>query len=58
MAPTRHVVFVIVGNAARPDALNTANLALAKCVIFAIPEALEAGQIVREEGISPRSGSI
>jgi CPA2 family monovalent cation:H+ antiporter-2 len=39
---------VIAGNAVRPDVLTAANLAGAKCVIIAIPEAFEAGQIVQQ----------
>ncbi len=38
----------IAGNAARPDVLTTANLAQARCVFVAIPDAFEAGQVVRE----------
>ena len=39
---------VIGGNAARPEVLKAANLTRAKCVIVAIPEAFEAGQIVQQ----------
>jgi monovalent cation:H+ antiporter-2, CPA2 family len=39
---------VIARNAARPDVLNAANLAGAKYVMIAIPEAFEAGQIVQQ----------
>jgi CPA2 family monovalent cation:H+ antiporter-2 len=39
---------VIAGNAARPDVLRAANPALAKCVIVAIPDAFEAGQVVQQ----------
>jgi CPA2 family monovalent cation:H+ antiporter-2 len=38
----------IAGNAVRPDVLKAANLGGAKCVIIAIPEAFEAGQIVQQ----------
>jgi monovalent cation:H+ antiporter-2, CPA2 family len=38
----------IAGNAARPDVLAGANLARAKYVIVAIPEAFEAGQVVQQ----------
>jgi CPA2 family monovalent cation:H+ antiporter-2 len=39
---------VIAGNAARPDVLRAANPALAKCVIVAIPDAFEGGQVVQQ----------
>ena len=38
----------IVGNAARSDALKAANLAGARYLLVAIPEAFEAGQIVQQ----------
>jgi CPA2 family monovalent cation:H+ antiporter-2 len=38
----------IAGNAARPDVLARANLARAKYIIIAIPEAFEAGQVVQQ----------
>ena len=38
----------IAGNAARPDVLKAANLAGAKYVMIAIPEAFEAGQVVQQ----------
>jgi CPA2 family monovalent cation:H+ antiporter-2 len=38
----------IAGNAARPDVLEGANLAGAKYVMIAIPEAFEAGQVVQQ----------
>jgi CPA2 family monovalent cation:H+ antiporter-2 len=38
----------IVGNAARPDVLKAANLAGARYLLVAIPEAFEAGQIVQQ----------
>ena len=38
----------IVGNAARSDALEAANLAGARYLLVAIPEAFEAGQIVQQ----------
>ncbi len=38
----------IAGNAARPDVLKAANLARAKYIIIAIPEAFEAGQVVHQ----------
>jgi monovalent cation:H+ antiporter-2, CPA2 family len=38
----------IAGNAARPDVLEGANLARAKYIIIAIPEAFEAGQVVQQ----------
>jgi CPA2 family monovalent cation:H+ antiporter-2 len=39
---------VIAGNAARPDVLKAANLAEAKYVVIAIPEAFEAGQVIQQ----------
>ena len=38
----------IVGNAARSDILKAANLAGARCLILAIPNAFEAGQVVQQ----------
>jgi CPA2 family monovalent cation:H+ antiporter-2 len=38
----------IVGNAARADILKAANLAGARCLILAIPNAFEAGQVVQQ----------
>jgi monovalent cation:H+ antiporter-2, CPA2 family len=38
----------IAGNAARPDVLKAANLVGAKCVMIAIPEAFDAGQVVQQ----------
>ncbi len=38
----------IVGNAARSDVLKSANLAAARYLLIAIPEAFEAGQIVQQ----------
>jgi monovalent cation:H+ antiporter-2, CPA2 family len=38
---------VIAGNAARSDVLKAANLAGARYLLIAIPEAFEAGQIVQ-----------
>jgi CPA2 family monovalent cation:H+ antiporter-2 len=39
---------VIAGNAARSDVLKVANLAGARYLLIAIPEAFEAGQIVQQ----------
>ncbi len=39
---------VIAGNAVRSDILNLANLEMARRLIVAIPEAFEAGQIVKQ----------
>jgi monovalent cation:H+ antiporter-2, CPA2 family len=50
---------VIAGNAARPDVLKAANLTHAKCVIVAIPEAFEAGQVVQQaRAANPKSRII
>jgi monovalent cation:H+ antiporter-2, CPA2 family len=50
---------VIAGSGARPDVLEAANLALAKCVIVAIPEAFEAGQVVQQaRAANPKSHII
>jgi CPA2 family monovalent cation:H+ antiporter-2 len=38
----------IAGNAARPEVLKAANLAEAKYVVIAIPEAFEAGQVIQQ----------
>jgi monovalent cation:H+ antiporter-2, CPA2 family len=38
----------IVGNAAKPDVLRAANPSAARCLVVAIPEAFEAGQIVQQ----------
>ncbi|MDF2118859.1 YbaL family putative K(+) efflux transporter [Roseiarcaceae bacterium H3SJ34-1] len=38
----------IVGNAASPEILKAANLAGARCLIVAIPNAFEAGQVVQQ----------
>jgi len=38
----------VVGNAARADILKAANLAGARCLIVAIPNAFEAGQVVQQ----------
>jgi monovalent cation:H+ antiporter-2, CPA2 family len=49
----------IAGNAARPDVLKAANLAGAKFVIIAIPEAFEAGQVVQQaRAANPKSQII
>jgi K+:H+ antiporter len=49
----------IAGNAARPDVLKAANLAGAKYVIIAIPEAFEAGQVVQQaRAANPKSQII
>jgi monovalent cation:H+ antiporter-2, CPA2 family len=46
----------IAGNAARPEVLERANLARAKYIIMAIPEAFEAGQVVQQaRATNPRS---
>ncbi|NJL08233.1 MAG: Kef family K(+) transporter [Methylacidiphilales bacterium] len=39
---------VIAGNAAQPEVLKAANFDRAKFVIIAIPEAFEAGQVIRQ----------
>jgi len=39
---------VIMGNAAKPDVLRAANPSAARCLVIAIPEAFEAGQIVQQ----------
>jgi CPA2 family monovalent cation:H+ antiporter-2 len=39
---------VIVGNAAKPQVLKAANLPQARCLVVAIPNAFEAGQVVRQ----------
>ncbi len=50
---------VIAGNAARPDVLKAANLAGAKYVMIAIPEAFEAGQVVQQaRAANPKSQII
>lgn len=50
---------VIVGNAAHPDVLKAANLARAQCLIVAIPEAFEAGQVVQQaRAANPKSHVI
>jgi monovalent cation:H+ antiporter-2, CPA2 family len=38
----------IMGNAAKPDVLQAANPSAARCLVIAIPEAFEAGQIVQQ----------
>jgi len=38
----------IMGNAAKPDVLRAANPSAARCLVIAIPEAFEAGQIVQQ----------
>jgi monovalent cation:H+ antiporter-2, CPA2 family len=38
----------IVGNAAKPNVLQAANPSAARCLVIAIPEAFEAGQIVQQ----------
>jgi monovalent cation:H+ antiporter-2, CPA2 family len=49
----------IAGNAARADVLKAANLVGAKCVMIAIPEAFEAGQVVQQaRTANPRSRII
>ena len=50
---------VIAGNAAQPDVLTAANLTQTKYIIIAIPEAFEAGQVVRQaRTASPKSQII
>jgi monovalent cation:H+ antiporter-2, CPA2 family len=50
---------VIGGNAAQPDVLKAANLPRAKYVMIAIPEAFEAGQVVRQaRAANPKSQII
>ncbi|GAB3117441.1 monovalent cation:proton antiporter-2 (CPA2) family protein [Novispirillum itersonii] len=39
---------VIAGNAARAEVLRAANLGAARCMVVAIPNAIEAGQVVRQ----------
>jgi CPA2 family monovalent cation:H+ antiporter-2 len=48
----------IAGNAARPDVLARANLARAKCIIIAIPEAFEAGQVVQQARVTNPASQI
>lgn len=43
----RDSIEVIAGNAARVDILYAANLTAARCMVVAIPNAIEAGQVVR-----------
>ncbi|MCP4618408.1 MAG: Kef family K(+) transporter [Bradyrhizobium sp.] len=38
----------VMGNAAKPDVLQAANPSAARCLVIAIPEAFEAGQIVQQ----------
>ena len=38
----------VIGNAAKPDVLQAANPSAARCLVIAIPEAFEAGQIVQQ----------
>jgi len=45
---TDNGIETIVGNAARPDVLKAANPSQARCLVVAIPEAFEAGQIVKQ----------
>ena len=50
---------VIAGHAARPDVLKAANPPLSKCIIVAIPEAFEAGQVVPQaRAANPKSHII
>lgn len=39
---------VIAGNAAKADVLRAANLDSARCMVVAIPNAIEAGQVIRQ----------
>ena len=39
---------VVAGNAADPEVLRAANLAAARRLVVAIPEAFEAGQVVEQ----------
>ena len=38
----------IVGNAAHPDVIRAANLSAARCLLVAIPDAFEGGQVVAQ----------
>jgi monovalent cation:H+ antiporter-2, CPA2 family len=50
---------VVAGHAARPEVLKAANLPLSKCIIVAIPEAFEAGQVVQQaRAANPKSHII
>jgi CPA2 family monovalent cation:H+ antiporter-2 len=51
-------VEVITGNAASPAVLEAANVAAARLVIVAIPEAFEAGQIVQQARAANPSAAI
>jgi CPA2 family monovalent cation:H+ antiporter-2 len=44
----KDAVEVVDGNAAKPRVLRAANLEKAECVVVAIPNAFEAGQVVRQ----------
>ena len=48
----------IVGNAACSDALKAANLAGARYLLVAIPEAFEAGQIVQQAAPPTRASRL
>ncbi len=48
----------VPGNAVRPDVLKAANLAQARYVFVAIPEAFEAGQVVRQARAENPPGKV
>ena len=47
-APTAAGHELISGNAADPDVIRAANLAAARCLLVAIPDAFEGGQVVEQ----------
>jgi CPA2 family monovalent cation:H+ antiporter-2 len=48
----RKRIETIIGNAAKPDVLQAANPSSARCLVIAIPEAFEAGQIVQQARVA------
>jgi monovalent cation:H+ antiporter-2, CPA2 family len=51
----RHSIEVIAGNAADPDVVRATNLANARCLLVAIPDAFEGGQAVMQaRAVNPR----
>ena len=54
-APAEHGIETIVGNAADPAVIGAANLPAARCLLVAIPDAFEGGQVVAQaRAINPR----
>ena len=46
----------IAGNAADPEVIGAANLAAARCLLVAIPDAFEGGQVVAQaRELNPRA---